>query len=342
MAAPAALECPKAMTFGPCGGVHADGACEVATHPCAFLGGALPIRWPAAQSSPTPASPAAGEIRAILDRRPLVMTGFPVRPMTSADIPAVAAALAGRTDAALAGDAGSSRTQYPPSYRAALMAREGMRVWMGVNARDRNRVALEGEFAALADVGVAGVHCVTGDHTLSGDRPDAQAVFDLESTSMLPLARRAGLTASFAESPAAPPVEHRGERVREKQRAGGQLCLTQYAGDAEDLAAFLARCRAAGADLPVLPGVPLVIDPEGLDLVASFPAAALPAGFAAELAAARDLRAAGIRLAVRLGAELLALDGVAGVVVAGGWRRGDEVGYARALGDVAAELGGGS
>lgn len=342
MAAEATIECPKAMTFGPCGGVSADGSCEVATHPCAFLDRSLPIRWSAAEVSPAPVSRSAGEVRAILARRPLIMTGFPARPMTSADIPAVTAELAGRTDAVLSGDAGSSRTQYPPSYRAALLASEGMRVWMGVNARDRNRVALEGEFAALADVGVAGVHCVTGDHTLRGDRPDAQPVFDLESTSMLPLARGAGLMASFAESPAAPPVEHRGERVREKERAGGQLCLPQYAGDAADLAAFVARCRAAGAHIPLLPGVPLVIDPEGLELVASFPAAALPTGFAAELAAARDLRTAGIRLAVRLGIELLAVGGVAGVVVAGGWRRGDEVTYARALAEVAAELGGGS
>jgi methylenetetrahydrofolate reductase (NADPH) len=344
VSAPAALRCPKGMTFGPCGGVRADATCEAADHPCVFLDAPLPIAWPAAWADgPAPfATAAAREVGEILARRPLVMTGFPARPLLSADVAPVAAALAGSSDAVLSGDAGSSRTQYPPSYRAALMAREGVRVWMGVNARDRNRVALEGELAALADVGVAGVHCVTGDHTLSGDRPDAQPVFDLESTTMLPLARRLGLTASFAESPAAPPIAHRGERVREKQRAGGQLCLTQYAGDAAEIAAFVAACRAAGSDVPVLPGVPLVIDREGLELIASFPAAALPAGFAAELDVARDLRAGGIRLAVRLGRELLALDGVAGVVVAGGWRRGDELRYARALAEVAAELGGGS
>jgi 5,10-methylenetetrahydrofolate reductase len=342
MPAPAATACPKAMTFGPCGGVQPDGACEVATHPCVFLGATLPVPWPGGAASPAPAPAAAGEILGILARRPLIMTGFPSRPMISADVAPVAAALAGRADAVLSGDAGSSRTQYPPSYRAALMAREGVRVWMGVTARDRNRVALEGEFAALADIGVAGVHCVTGDHTFSGDRPDAQPVFDLESTSMLPLARRAGLLASFAESPAAPPVEHRGRRVREKQRAGGEFCLTQYAGDADDLAAFVGRCRAAGADLPVLPGVPLVIDREGLELIASFPAAALPTGFAAELSAARDLRTAGVRLAVRLGTELLERAGVAGLVIAGGCRRGNEVVYAEALAAVAAEFGGGS
>jgi 5,10-methylenetetrahydrofolate reductase len=342
MPALAAPGCPKDMAFGPCGGVHADGACEVRPEPCVFLGRALPVHWAATASYPTPLSPAGAEVRSILTRRPLVMTGFPVRPMTSDDVAPVAEALRGRADAVLSGDAGSARTHYPPSYRAALMVAEGVRPWIGVNARDRNRVALEGEFAALADIGVAGVHCVTGDHTLLGDRPDAQPVFDLESTTMLPLARARGLLASFAESPAAPPVEHRGARVREKQRAGGQLCLLQYAGDPSDLAVFLDRCREAGADVPVLPGVPLVVDREGAELIASFPAAALPAGFARDLLGASDVRATGIRLAVEYGAALLGLRGVAGVVVSGGCRRGDEVHYARALATVAAELGGGS
>jgi methylenetetrahydrofolate reductase (NADPH) len=343
MPAVAAPPCPKAMTYGPCGGVHADGTCEVAAHPCVFLERALPVRWDAAVPAPlAPRSAAAVELDAIRLRRPLVLTGFPLRPLTTDGIAAVAERLRGSADAVLAGDAGTARTHYPPSYRAALLAAEGMRVWMGVNARDRNRVALEGELAALADLGVAGVHCVTGDHTLSGDRPDAQPVFDLEATTLLPLARRYGLAASFAESPAAPPIGRRGERVREKERAGGQFCFPQYAGDAADLAAFVARCRAAGASVPVLPGVPLVIDREGLDLIASFAAAALPTGFVAARASARDLRATGIRLAVAHGRELLELDGVGGVVVAGGWRRGDESAYAGALADVAGELGGGS
>lgn len=342
MPALAAPSCPKAMTYGPCGGVQADGSCEVAAHPCVFLGHPLPVRWDAPVTPRPPGSAAARELDAIRARRPLVMTGFPLRPLTSGGIAAVAERLAGAADAVLSGDAGTARTHFPPSYRAALLAAAGMRVWMGVNARDRNRVALEGELAALADLGVAGVHCVTGDHTLSGDRPDALPVFDLEATTLLPLARRLGLATSFAESPAAPPVHRRGERVREKERAGGQLCLPQYAGDAADVAAFVSRCRAAGARVPILPGVPLVVDHEGLDLISSFTAAALPSGYVDALTRSRDLRTTGIGLAVAYGRELLDLDGVAGVVVAGGSRPGDEVAYAGALAEVARELGGGS
>ncbi|MFT4230007.1 MAG: methylenetetrahydrofolate reductase C-terminal domain-containing protein [Microbacterium sp.] len=349
MSAPGALvlaDCPKSMSYGPCGGVNPDGSCETHPAPCVFLPRSLPVVWSGRERTPdaaTPASTVAGrELQEIARRRPLVLTGFPVRAMRSDGVAPSADALAGRVDAVLSGDAGRARVQFPPAYRAELIGRAGLRVWMGFNARDRNRVALERELASLHAVGVAGVHCVTGDHTLTGDRPDARPVFDLESTTTIPRARARGLLTSFAESPAAPPEDRRGARVHEKQRAGGQLCLTQYCGDADDVAAFVASCRAAGATVPVLPGIPLVVDRDGAQLLASFHAAKLPTGYLERLFAARDVRAEGIRLAIDYGRQLLAVDGVGGVVVAGGARLGAEVEYARDLATVAAELGGGS
>lgn len=130
--------------------------------------------------------------------------------------------------------------------------------------------------------------------------------------------------------------------MREKQRAGGQFCLTQYCGDAADVAEFIALCHDAGASVPVLPGVPLVIDRDGAELLASFHAAKLPIGYLERLFNATDVRAEGIRLAIEYGQQLIALPGVGGVVVAGGARLGEEAAYARDLAIVAAELGGGS
>lgn len=347
--------CPKSMTYGPCGGVNGDGTCEVDPTPCVFLQRDLPIRWAddgarAAAAAPSvPQAPgeavttlAGRELSDIARRRPLVFTGFPVRAMRSDVIGATADALAGSVDAVLSGDAGRSRVQFPPSYRAALITRTGLRLWMGFNSRDRNRSALDRELSSLRSLGVAGVHCVTGDHTQTGDRPDARPVFDLESTTTLPRAAALGLVTSFAESPAAPPVAERGARVAEKERAGGRLCLTQYAGDADEVAAFVTLCRDAGASVPVVPGVPLVVDRNGAALLASFHAAKLPHGFVERLFAARDVRAEGIRLAVEYGRALLDTGVVGGVVIAGGARLGAEAGYAADLATVARELGGGS
>lgn len=345
--------CPKSMAYGPCGGVNADGTCEVHPTPCVFLARELPVRWTGAAAratdpeagsgDPSTASTLAGrELVAIAARRPLVFTGFPVRALRADAVGTTAEALIGSVDAVLSGDAGRSRVQFPPSYRAALIGATGLRLWMGFNTRDRNRTALERELLSLRALGVAGVHCVTGDHTQTGDRPDARPVFDLESTTTLPRAAALGLLTSFAESPAAPPIAERGARVAEKQRAGGRMCLTQYAGDAEEVAAFVALCRAAGSDVPVLPGVPLVVDREGAELLASFHAAKLPSGFIGRLFAARDVRAEGIRLAVAYGQALIATGEVGGVVIAGGARPGDEAAYAADLATVARELGGGS
>jgi 5,10-methylenetetrahydrofolate reductase len=336
--------CPKQMTYGPCGGVGATGTCEVSVDPCVFVGVPLPVRW---TGGPSPAAPpptaAAREVRELMARRPLIVTGFPAAPMDSASVAACAEELRDAADCTLAGDSGRARVQYPPSYRARLMAAAGLRVWSGVNCRDRDRDVLQRELLGLHEVGVAGVHCVTGDHTTSGDRPDAAPVFDLEATTLLPRARAAGLLTSFAESPSAPPVDIRAARIAEKVRAGGELCWLQYCGEIEDVHRFVEEtAAAAGRPVPTFPGVPLLVDHVGARLLADFAAAVLPIGYVEEVLAARDPEAAGVRVAIELGRQLLEVPGVAGVVIAGGARPGHEVSFARSLATVARELGGGS
>lgn len=340
----AAGACPKHMTYGPCGGVGADRTCEVLPVPCPFVTGPLPVRW---RGDPEPGDAvetvAGREMVELMARRPVVISGFPAAPMSADSVRACAEELRGATDANLAGDSGRARVQYPPAYRARLMAAEGLRVWSGVNCRDRDARTLERELLSLREVGVAGVHCVTGDHTRSGDRPDALGVFDLEATTLLPRARAAGLLTSFAESPSAPPAEHRAGRVAEKVRAGGRLCMTQYCGEVDDVRRFVeAASTAHGSPVPVLPGVPLLVDRVGAQLLADFAAAVLPVGYVDRVLEARDPEAAGIRVAIELGSQLLDVPGVAGVVVAGGARVGAEVSFARALATVTRALGGGS
>ncbi len=210
--------CPKRMEYGPCGGVGFDGSCEVdAAHRCAFVHRPT-VPWSGLDRTtavgPGPRTAAATATLAALGTRPWIVADLPARALSVASIDGCAAILTGEVDAVLAGDAGSARVQFPPAYRAHLLQRRGLRVWTGLNMRDRNRVAIEGELAALAVEGVAGVHCVTGDHTRTGHRPDAAPVFDLDSTEATALARAAGHVVSVAASPAAPPVDRRAARLR--------------------------------------------------------------------------------------------------------------------------------
>ena len=328
------------MTYGPCGGVGAGGACEVAPQPCPFVDRPV-VAWDGGPA-PTGVSTAGRELLAIAARRPLVVSMLPAAPVDIGSLDACAAVLRGAADAVLTGDAATSRVQFPPAYRALLARERGLRVWAGLNCRDRNRVALEGELAALAHAGAAAVHCVTGDHPASGNRPEAVGVFDLEGTTLVPRSRALGLLTSVAESPSAPPVDRRAARLAEKVRAGAQAAMLQYCGEAADVAAFAAAARTAGVDVPLLPGVPVVVDREGADLVASFAAAVLPAGYLRSVVRAADPFTAGVAVAVRYGRELLDIDGVAGVVLAGGAAPGAETLHARAIAEVGRALGAGT
>ncbi|WP_448002433.1 methylenetetrahydrofolate reductase [Agromyces bauzanensis] len=274
----------------------------------------------------------------LLDRRQVVVADFPARGLDAESLRRCARTLAGTVDATLAGDSATSRVQFSPSLRAALIRREGLAVWSGVNCRDRNRVALEGELAGLAEVGVAGVHCVTGDHTLTGSRPDAAPVFDLDSTELAALARAAGHLVSVAESPAAPPTAERAARLPEKERAGAQLCFVNHCGGVESVAAFIREVRRGGTSLRFIPCVPVVIDAGSAALLESFTTLLLPEGYLAGIRSAADPRRAGIVATVALCERMLELEGVAGVDLSGGPGRGGEEEFADALAEIAARL----
>lgn len=347
--------CPKRMHYGPCGGVAANGNCEVGTERCVFVDNPT-ISYPQPDdttfASSAIASRASGfdgiatvagrELVATMRSRPAVITGIPASPLDSASLRSCADELVGRADAVISGDTGRARVQFPPSYRAALLADAGVPAVLGLNCRDRNRVALEGELIALADAGVAAVLCLTGDHTELGDRADAAPVFDLEGTQLVPLAHHLGLVAAVPESPFAPPQARRPARLAAKAAAGAQIALLQYTGDVGRLGDFIAEVIERAPAMKVIPGIPLVIDIQGAEVLASFTAAEFPAGYIRAVVDAGDPRAAGIAAAIEFGEAVLAIPGVAGITVTGSATSEREVDYCRALGTVSTALGGGS
>ena len=335
------------MEYGPCGGVEFDGTCEVAPHRCVFLD--LPtVRWHGVASveaaghsdpvPPPPVSSGAVEMRALMSTRPIVVADFPARALDADSIDECAGILGGSVDAVLAGDAGSARVQFPPAYRASLIRAAGLQVWTGFNCRDRNRVAMEGELAALAHVGVAGVHCVTGDHTKTGQRPDAAPVFDLDSTEAASLARAAGHLVSVAEAPATPPVDRRPDRLLEKFRAGAEVCFVNHAGGAAPVASFVARARELGATMAFIPCIPVVVDRESAGLLRTFTTLVLPEGYLERILAAADPFTEGIAAAVELSRQMLEIEGVAGVNLSGGAGPGREAWFAEALARISREV----
>jgi methylenetetrahydrofolate reductase (NADPH) len=344
----AVQRCPKRMAHGPCAGVHADGACEApGAGRCLYLD--VPDRdWPYHDTRiPAPRVPVTGPLPGTVPRlpaaaaflataaaRPVVVADLVAPPLSADGIRACAAELAGFADAVLTGDHPGARVQFPPSYQVRLLADAGVTAWAGVNCRDRNRVALEGEIAACADAGAAGVHCVTGDHPATGHRPDAAAVFDLDSVGLIELARSSGALCSVAHAPAAPPPGKRLPRLIAKVNAGAEVVFVDHCGGERQLADAAAALRGAGFRGVLLCCVPVVTSAGAAEVIASFAAGRLPPGYLDTIMSAPDLAESGVAAAVRLAHAALDLPGVDGVNLSSAAEPGNEVTAARALAEV--------
>ncbi|HWI74753.1 MAG TPA: methylenetetrahydrofolate reductase C-terminal domain-containing protein [Baekduia sp.] len=335
--------CPKTMVHGPCGGVHPDGTCEIGGLRCTFL--AAPS-GPLTTEIPAPDRARSGlgarELMALWDRRPIITVELASAPLDVEAQRVAAAAIAGHADAALLGDAPWARVQLPPSLRAQIVASEGVRPWASLTCRDRNRVALEGELAGLAAIGVPAIHCLTGDHPLLGHRPDAAPVFDLDSTRLASLASGTGMVVSVAESPSAPPRGRRPARMAAKAAAGAQVCFVNHAAEPGEVEDFVGALRELTPGVRCVVCVPLVLSEAGVERLAAFvPGAVVPVG-ALAATVADDPVGGAVRAAVSQATALLEVDGVDGIDLSAAAGPGEELQVAGALALAADALGGGA
>lgn len=311
--------CPKNMVFGPCADIGRNGECEVPVAvggplQCPFVGD-----WAAGHFTRFVDESTSHRAVSIPADRPLprIMTELPDVGRNGQAIRAMARRLAGHVDAVLFGDTNWDRVQFPPSYRAALVEQEGLRSWPGLNARDRNRVALQGELLALRDLNVAGVHCVTGNHTHSGNRPDAAPVFDLDSTRLVRLATAIGHTASVAASPHSLPVDLRPVRTFDKGVAGASICFIDQPVNARGIATFIEQVRGCGTTpLTFFPVISIITSLDDVERWRTYPNARVPDGWIETLSSAGNVADRGLSLALDLAQSALALDGVSGVLFA--------------------------
>ena len=92
----------------------------------------------------------AERFRALLGERQVVVGDFAARALDVGSAARVrGASWRASVDAALSGDSGAHRVQFAPTFRAQLIQDAGLAAFVGVNCRDRNRVAIEGELAGL-------------------------------------------------------------------------------------------------------------------------------------------------------------------------------------------------
>ncbi len=226
--------CAKQMRNGPCGGVRANGACEVnPAMRCVWLEAIDgmqrldPLRhktflepidhrlwnrssWlrviDGTHSTPTvvraqaaPARESFGFEQACKSGRFVVTVE--ISPPDSAD-PAVLIARASRfrdlVDAVNITDGAGANCHMSSAAAAAILAANGLTPVAQFSCRDRNRIALQGDILGAAALGVRNILCLTGDDVSQGDHPSAKPVFDLDSISLLRLTEGMRDRAAFA------------------------------------------------------------------------------------------------------------------------------------------------
>jgi 5,10-methylenetetrahydrofolate reductase len=291
------------MVYGPCGGAHPDGGCEVVAGPCVFR-------------EPTPVPIDQQRTGTPLPATPLVLTDFSTPPFDRAALRRTAEIVAPSCDAVLVGEH-QDRPDFPPTLFATLLRDAGLRPWITLACRDRNRIGLEQELAGLRQVGVDAVLCVTGDARAYDVRPDVTQVFDLDGPRLTMLAAAHGLPAAVPETITAAPAALRPARLVDKQRCGASVAVLNHVGDPGEVARFVAAARALGLHIPVIAAVAVYTDETSAAALAGLPGLTLDAAAVRQVLTAHDPRAAGIDVAVAEARALLAVDGVAGVNLSG-------------------------
>jgi methylenetetrahydrofolate reductase (NADPH) len=263
--AEAKAQCPKQMTHGPCGGVRAQGGCEVdATLPCPYLSitESLPWRRPVVVEQKQLYS--SGRLEQALDAGEFVTIAEVYTP-DSANLQSLIDSYLPLKDHITAVNIAEHALATPHASTlaaAALFEQAGIEAIINLTCRDRNRIALQGEILGAAALGVKNLFCITGDHPALGDHPQAKAVFDLDGLELISLVqqlRDSGTLLSgrsltetprlfigAAGNPFSPPAELQAERVAAKVARGANFIQTQAIFDLEGFEQFTRQLAGYG------------------------------------------------------------------------------------------------
>ncbi len=215
---------------------------------------------------------------------------------------------------------------------------EGLEPVMQMTCRDRNRIALQSDLLSAGALGIPNLVLMTGDRPERGDHPEATAVFDLGSESLMAAARQLrdeGRLLSGREITPAPryllgAVDAGAgvpDRLLQKIDGGAEFVQTQFVFDVGAFAAWMARVRDRGLDTRcgILAGVGPIRSLRALEFMASIPGVAIPETLERRLRGvpADRVAAEGMAVCAETVAALREVPGVAGVhVMAVGFERG--------------------
>jgi len=170
--------------------------------------------------------------------------------------------LRGIVDAINVTDGAGATTTMSSFAASAILAGAGHEPVLQITCRDRNRIALTADLLGAAAQGVCNLLILMGDDPAKGDQPEATAVFDLDSRSLMSLARQlrdrselpSGKTVDSppaffigaADMPLDPPADWKPEALQSKIDCGAQFTQTQFCFEPDVAKRFIGRLHDEG------------------------------------------------------------------------------------------------
>jgi 5,10-methylenetetrahydrofolate reductase len=222
-----------------------------------------------------------------------------------------------------------------------ILLDEGIEPVMQMTCRDRNRIALQSDILGAAALGIKNILCLSGDHMILGNQPDARAVYCIDSIQLVRAAagmrddarllcgeelknsKKADLLppriyVGAAANPFAPPLEFRVMRLAKKIAAGADFVQTQTIFDVPMFKTWWSRVVDAGLHekVAILGGVMPVKSHRALVYMKKNVAGmSIPDELIRRMEQASEPREEGVKICVEIIQQLRELEGLRGVHV---------------------------
>lgn len=210
--------------------------------------------------------------------------------------------------------------------------REGMEPIMQIACRDRNRIAIQSDVLGAHALGIRNILCISGDHQIFGNQPDAKNVYDIDSTQELMILKRMrdesalwsgdrlqtppSLFLGAAANPYGQPQELHLIRLRNKCLAGAQFIQTQSVFDLDafdDWIDAVIEQRIVGDTKLIIGVLPLKSLRMTRFLANNVPGTIVPNHLMKRMSSAVDEETEGLRIASETIEHLRNVKGVAGI-----------------------------
>lgn len=244
-----------------------------------------------------------------------------------------ASTLKGHVDAVNITDNQTAIVRMSSMAAAKICIEQGVEPVMQMTCRDRNRLAMQADILGAAALGVKNLLCLTGDHQSFGNHPEAKGVFDLDSITLIRMAKqmRDGpvfqngeeitavapqLFIGAAANPYADPFPFRAIRLAKKVDAGIDFVQTQIIYNVNKFEEFMHQCRELGVveRCHILAGVaPLRSAGMAKYMKNRVAGMDVPDEVVKRMSAARDAQEEGINICVEIIDRVKKIEGVAGV-----------------------------